>query len=92
MEFCAGDAEVFEFLIADFNAGFVGARIQGGANHESLFRSGTGDQIHDDLVSRERTPTPVFGNEAEQLHFRRSNLRSRRWDWYFKKSWLSTML
>ena len=36
MEFCAGDAEVFEFLVADCDSGFVLSLIQRRANGEPV--------------------------------------------------------
>ena len=65
MEFCGGDAEVFEFFIADCDSGFVLSLIQRGANGESLLRGGVGDQVYDDFVTGERASAPIFGNEAE---------------------------
>src|SRR5436190_2070001 len=66
VEFCGSDGEMCEFLIAYRNPGFVLARIQRGANREARLRGGVRDQIYDNLVGGERTPTPVFGNETEQ--------------------------
>ena len=39
VEFCVSDVEVFEFLVAYLNPGFVLARIQRGANGETRLRS-----------------------------------------------------
>ena len=66
MEFCSRDAEVFEFVVAYLDSGFVLSLIQRGANREARLCGCVRDQIHDDLVAGERTPAPVFGNEAEE--------------------------
>ena len=66
MEFCSRDVEVFEFVGAYFDAGFVLSLIQRGTNREARLCGCVRDQIHYDLVAGERTPAPVFGNKAEE--------------------------
>src|SRR5487761_38310 len=57
---------MFEFLIANRDAGFILAKVQGGPNDEALLRGCARDQINDDLVGGQRTPPPVLRDETEQ--------------------------
>ena len=69
MKFRGTDLESREFVGTDLDASLVAWWVQRRANREAGFGGCASDQIHDDLVGGERTPTPVLRDEAEESVF-----------------------
>ena len=69
MELRGRDRQLRELVVADLDAGFVGMRVQRGADGEAGLRGRAGDQVHDDFVAGQRTTAPVLGDEAKQTMF-----------------------
>ena len=73
------DTEMFEVIVADLYPCFVFTRVQRGPNNETGPRGGARDEIHDDLVGRKRSASPVLSYETEQTMLNLVPLAGSRW-------------
>src|SRR5271157_3675806 len=55
-----------ELLFADLNPGLVSLGIESGLHRQSGLCRRVGDEVHDHLVTGQRSAPPVLGDEAEE--------------------------
>jgi hypothetical protein len=69
MEAVRFQVQLRKFCIGHLDAGGVGAFVEFGANLQTLLRHGVGDEMDDDLMADQRSPTPVLRDMAEHPMF-----------------------
>ena len=62
MEVCAFEIQRSQFFVGDDNASGVIAGIESGANFQPRFGCGVGNQLNDDFMTHQRSPTPIAGD------------------------------
>ena len=66
VEVVAGDGQGGHVLVADLDAGRVGAGVEFGADGEPGAGGGAGDEVDDDFVAGQRSAAPVHRDLAEE--------------------------
>src|SRR5947209_315641 len=69
MKLAALDSYGSQFLVRDFNPRGIGAAIEVGADAQTGFGRGVGNQVDDHGPTHQGAPTPVPGNVAEHALF-----------------------
>ena len=69
MEGVSLESEFGHLLVGNLDPRWIGIRVQGTLDLQTSFRSGSGDQINDDLVADQRLASPVLTDEGEQTVF-----------------------
>ena len=64
-----GDVEAGELLVTHLNRRVVVPRVERGFHPEARPGAGVGNQIHDDLLTRQWASPPILADETEQAMF-----------------------